>query len=359
MFKKGGFFMRYKLKKIKKGLCLVGTATILCASNKLMNDNMQLVNKINELKQENDELLQANKDLESINNDLSKYETLMSNVSKEEYTKDELDLMLINDQHTGEPCYRFVYTVNVDLDYQNKIKVNNNFYRGVSDPSQIFPVKIYESYRENINEYISYSSIPQVYFNNTDYRFVPDADINYAIVDKNAFLKTDKYVYSKEELLELEAKINQVLNFNPDENKLYSKENLIVVKASNQTYICDISNRVRVIEPNYVWDVDTLELYDYCYGITNPINGVKLDLGYNYISFIEKTYESEEPLDLKYAYASDVVSLDPSCGFHKANFNIEAIDNVLPSELVNKEALTYQDIVNLENTLNENLSYSR
>lgn len=351
--------MQYKLKKVKQSLCLIGAVAILGAGNKLMSDNLKLANKINEIKKENNELVQENQDLKSTNNDLSKYENLMDNVGKEQYTKDELDLMLINNQYTGETFYRFVYTVNVDMEYQNKTYIENNFYREVSDPSQIFPVKIYECRRENIDEYISYSSIPQVYFNNTDYRFVPDSDIEYAIIDKNAFLKSDKNVYSKQDIIDLEEKINQVLNFTPNTTKEYKKENLVVIKTATKNFICDISNRARVIDPNYVWDIDTLELYDYCYGVTNPTYGIKLDLGYNYISFVEKTYESEEPLDLKYAYATDFVSLEPYSGFNKSEFTIEAIDNILPSELANKDVLTYNDIVNLENMLNESLGYSR
>lgn len=287
--------------------------------------------------------------------ELSEYKKIFDDEFQEKYDKSDLKIMMTNKD--GEISYHFVYLVEDNLDTKTPNLAYNSYFREITHPENIYPNKKYKIYRPNLEEYLIYDSFPQ--FATKRYlNFVPDYKITNALLDISSVIPikySNKNTFTKSEIEEIEEVINneEKVNWLEIKEKEYLKENLVVISNGESSFICDLSNNTRFLSSKYDWDIDTLQMYDYCYRITDPSEGIKINLGVNYITWYEKEKKEEEIMFNP--YITEVVSLDELEAYQNTNFMVLSLNEYLSDEEKQKESFTYTEIETIENEINKSL----
>ncbi len=280
-------------------------------------------------------------------------ETIALEDLEERYYKNDLMAIVTNDGE-GTPEYHFVKEKNAIFNYgvSTNLDKKESVYVSLTDENLSYPNEEYiHELSESFGGYI-YSTIREVIRKNEcpvyggwipDYKVtnILVHDINNLPLPKEYSKKT---YYTLEELKTIEEAMNtKTLNIEEQvKQNTFKKEDLALVYVEDleDGFLVDAGKCLEVIESIDPYDIYSCEYNFYFESITNPTRGVKIDAN------VPVCAELKPERCLK-----ELVSLNKEDELLGKSFETSQLIFEDFEEYKDKEELTYEEVVDLENTI--------
>jgi len=347
------FVMKKDLLKLRKALSMLGISISLvssgCGTNEISDINTD--NNYNlELEVENERLKEKILDLEE---QLEKAETA--------YKEEDLYIAFVNDGD-GVPKYRFVTEDYMDLINKDNYNLYLSKYKYVTDEDKaLYSKKWY--YRYNKKRLIL-ENMP----------FTEDVWLNYWIpnykkfgnvIRVRDFILPNEYQYKNSYSLDDIKYLENLINEPGYDVWEYLKEvdydltKLFVIEIEGKFYVFSDNLSKLVIETNNIENIEDLRMDYYFYNITNPVNAVKGIGDISYVEYFDDYYGTDKVVDVN---RHEFTSLDKNSDWVKYDILdsivYKNIYDLLPKTYNNKRKVTYDEIVEIENYLNNKNDYT-
>ena len=345
--------MKKNLLMLKKNLTMLGLSLSLVSSGCSRRDNTELKETKNhniELEAENERLKEENEFLKE-----KLYEAETS------YKEEDLYIAFINDGE-GTPEYRFVTQDFLDIVKKDNYDLYLYKYNYVTNKDKCLYLK--EWYYDYKNKKVCMENIS----------FTNDVWCNYWIPNYkklgNVIRAQDfnlpreyKYLnsYSFEDIKYLEDLINEpgYEVWNNLEDITYDMSRLFVLEIDSKFFIFSNNLSTCVIETNNIENVEDLRMDYYQYSISNPKNAIRCVADESYIDYLDSWHGSGRVVNVTRA---EFTSLDKNSKWIKYNMEDSVLYRnlweLLPDEYKGKRELSYDEVIEIENYLNNKNDYT-